>query len=56
MLSNFFRRLFAINKTKNFSNPRKDIFHRLELLGLEERITPTTFTVINNSDSGGGFS
>ena len=33
---------------------KKGINRRLELLGLEERVVPATFTVVNNSDSGVG--
>jgi len=33
---------------------KKGIHRKLELLGLEERVVPANFTVINNSDSGVG--
>ena len=33
---------------------KKGIHRKLELLGLEERVVPATFTVVNNSDSGVG--
>ena len=33
---------------------KKGIHRKLELLGLEERVVPATFTVINDSDSGAG--
>jgi len=33
---------------------KKGIHRKLELLGLEERVVPASFTVINDSDSGAG--
>ncbi|MFN6053263.1 MAG: hypothetical protein ACK47R_20750, partial [Planctomycetia bacterium] len=50
---NFFKRL------KAYACPQKKFnktghFKRLELLALEERVVPATFTVVNNLDSGTG--
>jgi hypothetical protein len=52
MSLNFFRKIFNLDLTKKAS--RKGVSRRLELLGLEERVVPATFTVVNNSDSGAG--
>jgi len=46
---NAFKKLFT-SKTLL----KKGIHRKLELLGLEERVVPANFTVINNSDSGAG--
>jgi hypothetical protein len=46
---NVFKNLFA-SKTVL----KKGIHRKLELLGLEERVVPASFTVINDSDSGAG--
>jgi hypothetical protein len=48
MFLNAFKNLFTSNKAL------KGIRRRLELLGLEERIVPATFTVINTGDAGVG--
>jgi CSLREA domain-containing protein len=52
MSLNFFRKIFNLDLSKKTT--RKGIRRKLELLGLEERVVPATFTVINNSDSGAG--
>lgn len=52
MSLNFFRKIFNLDLSKKAS--RKGRSRRLELLGLEERVVPATFSVINNSDSGAG--
>ncbi len=52
MSLNFFRKIFNLDLSKKAS--RKGVSRRLELLGLEERVVPATFSVINNSDSGAG--
>ena len=50
---NAFKNLFT-SKITNKTPLKKGIHRRLELLGLEERVVPATFTVVNNSDSGAG--
>ena len=52
MFLNAFKNLFTSKTTNKLS--KKGIRRRLELLGLEERVVPATFTVVNNSDSGAG--
>ena len=52
MFLNAFKNLFTPKTTKIAL--KKGIRRRLELLGLEERVVPATFTVINNSDLGAG--
>ncbi|RLS24046.1 MAG: hypothetical protein DWH70_07785 [Planctomycetota bacterium] len=48
----FFRKIFNLDLSEKGS--RKGRSRRLELLGLEERIVPATYTVLNASDSGAG--
>ena len=52
MFLNAFKNLFTSKTTNKLS--KKGIHRRLELLGLEERVVPATFTVVNNSDTGAG--
>jgi len=52
MSLNFFRKIFNLDLSNKNSRKRKS--RRLELLNLEERVVPATFSVINNSDSGAG--
>ena len=52
MFLNAFKNLFTSKTTNKLS--KKGIHRSLELLGLEERVVPATFTVVNNSDSGAG--
>ena len=52
MFLNAFKNLFTPKTNK--TSLKKGIRRRLELLGLEERVVPATFTVINNSDLGAG--
>jgi hypothetical protein len=52
MFLNALRNLLGGNTTKTAI--KKGIRRRLELLGLEERIVPATFSVLNDSDSGAG--
>ncbi|MEI7855798.1 MAG: hypothetical protein WCJ06_18985, partial [Planctomycetota bacterium] len=52
MLLNAFRRLFS--NAQNRKARRASGLPRPELLQFEDRITPTTFSVINNADSGVG--
>ena len=52
MSLNFFRKIFNLDLSNKNSRKRKS--RRLELLNLEERVVPATFSVINNSDSGTG--
>ena len=52
MFINAFKNLFTPNTNK--TSLKKGIRRRLELLGLEERVVPANFTVVNNSDSGLG--
>ena len=49
---NAFKKLFTPKTTKTVL--KKGIRGRLELLSLEERVVPATFTVINDSDAGAG--
>ena len=52
MFLNALRNLLGGNTNKTAL--KKGIRRRLELLGLEERIVPATFSVLNDSDSGTG--
>ena len=49
---NAFKKLFTSKITKTAL--KKGIRGRLELLSLEDRVVPATFTVLNDSDSGAG--
>ncbi|MEY4190783.1 MAG: hypothetical protein RIR17_1519 [Planctomycetota bacterium] len=50
---NFFKRLKAYAFSQKKFN-KTGHFKRLDLLALEERVVPATFTVVNNLDSGTG--
>ena len=46
----FFRKIFNLDLSKKAT--RKGIRRKLELLNLEERVVPATFTVLNTNDFG----
>jgi len=52
MILNAFRKLFS--NSQNRKSRRSSCLPRLELLGLEQRIVPSTITVTTTSDSGPG--
>ncbi|MCY2940153.1 MAG: hypothetical protein NTV50_00615 [Planctomycetota bacterium] len=52
MILNAFRKLFS--NSQNRKSRRSSCLPRLELLGLEQRIVPSTITVTTTSDSGAG--
>ena len=51
-MTNVFRRFFKISTNKK--GRKSSLFSKLELITLEDRITPVTFPVTNNNDSGLG--
>ncbi len=51
-MTHVFRRFFKISQNKKAR--KSSISSKLELISLDERITPATFTVTNNGDSGLG--
>ena len=49
---NAFQKFFKFSQHKKLR--RSSVFYKLEILSLEERITPATYTVTNNNDTGLG--
>jgi hypothetical protein len=51
-MTHVFRRFFKISQNRKAR--KSSLSSKLELITLEERITPATYTVLNNNDLGPG--